>query len=377
MADSAAPQQSFASHLADLSVFVGTFALIGLAIVLFLALDLSLARIDRSESAAHAASDYEEGVALLARNEPAKAIDRFASAVAIDRRNVNYTLALGQAKLQAGQPLEAQATITPLLDRAGNDGAVNLTMAHVMLRQQRIADAKAYFHRAIFGRWAADSLARRREARFELIDLLARSGSPGELLAELLPFEETSPDSTALRRRLGALFITAGSPARAADMYREVIRRDPTDAEAFAGMGEAALALGNFRTARSDFSMAARLRPDDARIAARFALADTVASLDPTAAGIGATERLARSRRLLEHTRAAMAACPVAAQAAGTTVVPDSARVLAGGARPPDRALSDAEMVRTAEALWSSGSKACPAAGAVEVLRLVFARLIQ
>ena len=92
-----------------------------------------------------------------------------------------------------------------LLDRAENDGAVNLTMAHVMMREGRVADAKAYFHRAIFGRWGADSIVRRTQARFELIDLLSRRGAPGELLAELLPLDATSPDSIALRRRLGHL----------------------------------------------------------------------------------------------------------------------------------------------------------------------------
>ncbi len=380
MTTDTAAQPSLASHLADLSVFVGTFALIGLAIVLFLALDLSLARIDRSESAAHAASAYQEGVALLAQHDPAKAIDRFSSAVAIDRRNVNYTLALGEAQLAAERPADAQATITPLLDRAGNDGAVNFTMAHVMLRQNRTAEAKAYFHRAIFGRWGADSLVRRRQARFELIDLLAKAGPPSELLAELLPFEETSPDSAALRRRLGALFIAAGSPARAANMYREVIRRDPTDADAFAGMGEAALALGNLRTARADFSTAARLRPDDPTIAARFALADTVASLDPTAAGIGADERLVRSRRLLERTVDAVAACTAAhpsAMLAASAASVDSARMLLAAPTAVRNTSLDDDMVRSAVTLWSSEASACAGVGDLATLRLVFARLTQ
>ena len=101
MTSNAASQPSLASHLADLSVFVGTFALIGLAIVLFLALDLSLAQIDRTESATRAASAYQEGLALLAQHDPVKAIDRFSSAVAIDRVADIARCAVGSEELFA------------------------------------------------------------------------------------------------------------------------------------------------------------------------------------------------------------------------------------------------------------------------------------
>jgi predicted Zn-dependent protease len=261
---------------ASTSAFVATFAVILIATALLLSLDLLLARIDRRESDAHAANEYSDGLALLASGRPGEAADMFEAAAAIDRGNVSYGLALGEALLEEGRISDAEATLKPLLDRAENDGAVNLTMAHVMLRENKIQEVKAYLHRAIFGRWGADSLARRTQARFELIDLLARSGSPRELLAELLPLEETSPDSTALRRRLGHLFILAGSPARAAAIFREMVRRDASDADAYAGLGEAALALGNLRTARADLAEASRLRPDDANIAHKLATADTV-----------------------------------------------------------------------------------------------------
>ena len=132
-----------------------------------------------------------------------------------------------------------------------------------MERENRWRDAKAYFHRAVFGRWGADSLARRRQARFELIDLLARRGAPRELLAELLPFEETSA-ATASRfvDRLGQLFIAGWFAGASGEHVSRgacaAIRATPTPTPR---MGEAALALGNFRTARADFAEAARLRP--------------------------------------------------------------------------------------------------------------------
>lgn len=230
-------------------VFVGTIALVLLSTFGFLFFDLSLAAIDRRESAAHAANGYADGMALLRAHSPVAALEHFRTATSIDRSNVRYELALSEALLDAGRLADAESTLKTLLTRTENEGAVNLTMAHVMAREGRANEAKAYFHRAIFGHWRADSIARRTEARFELIDLVARRGTPGELLAELLPFEDISPDSTAERLRLGKLFLLAGSPARAAAMYRPILRRDPENADALAGMAlaDSALALDRSR----------------------------------------------------------------------------------------------------------------------------------
>jgi len=264
-------------------VFVATFAALLAAIFVMLAFDLFLARLDRRASESHAASLYADGVARLRSGRPLDAIDLFAAAVSVNRRDPDYSLALGEAQRQAHRFTDAEAPLRALLERTENDGAVNLAMARVMLGENRVGDAKVYFHRAIFGLWGADSITRRLDARFELIELLATHGQPQELLAELLPFDATPPDSVALRRRLGFLFLQAGSPARAASMLREVVRRHPSDADAYAGMGEAALALGNLETARVDFAEARRLKPGDPGIAARSALVDSLLDAPPAA----------------------------------------------------------------------------------------------
>lgn len=361
----------------DASIFVGTILGIVVLIALVLSFDLFLARIDRRESDAHAADEYRTGVRLLQLGRASEAVERFGAAAAIDRGNVNYALALGDAMMRAGRVADADATLRALLDRAENDGAVNLTMAHVMIREARDEEAKAYFHRAIFGRWGADSLERRTQVRFELIDLLARRGDRRELLAELLPFEEVSPDSVALRRRLGTLFLAAGSPARAANMFREVLRRDPADADSYAGMGEAALALGSFRTARADFLEALRLRPDDRRLAARLALSDTVLALDPTARGVDLAARSARSQALLARTLVAVGACstrpPALADSARSVL---AARTNHTAARKPDEAAS-AAMIGLAVDLWASRPPSCDRATSDEALRLLQLRLVQ
>jgi Tfp pilus assembly protein PilF len=354
-----------------LPVFAGTIAAVFLSIIAFLFFDLSLAAIDRRESAAHAATAYEHGLALLRDRDANAALDEFRVAVGLDRTNVGYTLALSEAMLEAGHASDAESTLKVLLTRTENEGAVNLTMAHVMVREGRVNDAKAYFHRAIFGRWGADSLSRRSQARFELIQLLTKHGPPAELLAELLPLEDVPPDSVALRRRLGRLFLVAGSPARAATMFRSVLRRDPGDGEAYAGMGETALALGNFRTAKADFAEAAARRPDDTHLRDRMALVDTILALDPTANDLTTDERYVRSRVLLTRTVDALASCadPATAEQA-------SARELLAHESPraTRRAGSDA-MVAAAIALWNARAPACDAATSDEALRAVLGHL--
>lgn len=366
---------------ANASIFVATLIGIVVLIGLLLSLDLFLARVDRRESNAHAASEYAVGVALLRDGRASDAADHFGTSVAIDRSNINYTLALGEAMLQDGRTADAEATLRTLLDRAGNDGAINLAMAHVMIREGHTEEAKAYFHRAIFGRWGADSVERRSQARFELIDLLARRGAARELLAELLPFEEVSPDSVALRRRLGNLFILAGSPARAANMFREVLRRDPNDADAYAGLGEAAFALGNFRTARADFAEAARVRPGDARIGARLALADTVLMLDPTARGVGSTDRLTRSRALLLRAQAVVTGCggpsSPSADSARALLAPSLRRGTASVPRRRDPEAAAEAMMSVAIDLWASRPASCALAARDDALRLVLNRIAQ
>jgi len=358
------------------SIFVATIVGIVVLIGALLSFDLFLARIDRRESDAHAADEYDEGVRLLQQGRASAAVERFGTAASIDRANLNYALALGEAMLRAGRAADADTTLRALLDRAENDGAINLAMAHVMIDEGKAQDAKAYLHRAIYGRWGADSVEKRRQARFELIDLLARRGQARELLAELLPFEEVPADSVDLRRRLGKLFLLADSPARAANMFREVLHRDPSDAAAYAGMGEAALALGNFRTARADFLAAERLRPNAADLAERRALADTVLALDPTARGIGGRARYARSQTLLKRTLALWDACSAAAPARA-----DAARqLLARNTTVPRGDALDAAseaMIAAAVDLWAARPAACEATHPDEALRLVQLRLAQ
>jgi tetratricopeptide (TPR) repeat protein len=131
------------------------------------------------------------------------------------------------------------------------------------------------------------------------VDLLARQNAKEELLAELLPLQDEASADLQTRTRIGELFLSAGSPARAADVFQDILRRDSQNAEAYSGLGEAEFARGNYQPARTDFLNASRLKPDDAAIRKRLELCEQIMSLDPTRRGLASNERYQRSLKLV------------------------------------------------------------------------------
>lgn len=351
-----------------LVTFAGIFALIGLLLVL----DFFLARIDKSETSQHAANLYNDGRDLLARGKAADAADQLATAVSLDRNNLAYGLALAQALIADGQLQDAETLLNTLLLRAPNDGAVSLTMAHLLVQSKRPDDARAFYHRAIYGRWGRDSTEQRMRARLELIGLLSRQGAREELLAELLPLQGMSGDSTMLLRTVAPLYLQAGSPERASVIYRELLRREPGDLSAYMGLTDADMAQGQMRTARSDLVRAAREFPNDTTIDRKVKQLDSAFSLDPNARGLTDTERLRRSGALLERTLFFLSECDSQPATPEQLALQDSARsaIQATKPRAPDESLLERRL-SLFDSLWEVVSQSCPVGSGSSVPGLV------
>jgi tetratricopeptide (TPR) repeat protein len=276
-----------------------TLALVVASIAALLAVDTFLATLDRAARRAEAADLFEQGRRLADAGRHPDAVHRFHAALAIDRGNHEYRLELARAQVAAGRLQAADSTLVGLLQENGTDGEANLALARVLAREDRLEEATAYYHRAIYGLWARDPEANRTRARLELIDLLARRDAKQELLAELLPLEGAGLADTALRRRVGHLFVRAGSPARAAAIFTDLLRRNGRDADGYAGLGEAEFAKGSYRAAAAAFRAALRLQPRNPATARRLALVTQVQSLDPMQRGLSTAERERRSGELL------------------------------------------------------------------------------
>ncbi len=186
--------------------FAKTMLVVGVAILAIFFLDTLLAKSEMAESQAEAARAYAAGRAAMQEGKNAAAADHFKSAIAAQRANPEYHLALAQALLAADELAGAQDELNGML--LSNPGlAHNLAMARVLNKEGRFSDSAIYYHRAIYGQWKEDPRGNQVKARFELTDLLSKEGSREALLAELLPLENDAPDDAATRKKLGNLLL--------------------------------------------------------------------------------------------------------------------------------------------------------------------------
>ncbi len=278
---------------------LSTFVVILIAMAALFAADTFLVKLQQAEDRAEATRLVQKGRELIARGDYGEAAAQFKDAVSVDRQNREYRMALAGALLAANDFSEADQILTALLQEDSTDGDANLMMARLLAAQGKPVQAISYYHRAIYGRWTTNPVQNQLKARFELVDLLAKQNAKEQLLAELLPLQEEAPKDRATRKRIGQLFLAAGSPARAADVFHQILRENPEDGDVYAGLAEAEFARGNYQSARADFLEAERLKPDDSAIHARVELCDQILSLDPTRRGLGPEERYQRSVRLV------------------------------------------------------------------------------
>lgn len=197
----------------------------------FVAIDTVLAKTEEYETALEAARLGDQGRQFMKEGKYDAAIESFRSAIANQRENLQYPLELGRALRTAGRLQEAESTLEDLLKNNAMDGAANLAIARVFVKQGEFEDASFYYHRAIYGQWKADDIQKSRlQVRFELADLLAQHDRKQELLAELLPLQTEASGDMATQQKLADLFLRAGSPVRAEEIYNAQLRLHPRDA---------------------------------------------------------------------------------------------------------------------------------------------------
>lgn len=146
-----------------------------------------------------------------------------------------------------------------------------------------------------------------------------------------------------------------------------------------AGLGEAAVALGDYRAARADFRSALRLATggDSAAIRSRLDIVDSVIAMDPTQRGLGLAEQYARSRNLVQLTIVSVRTC-LGTQAPDVAATLDSATgalLTPASTVPRDEAI-DANL-SLAGALWRLRREKCASSPRDEALEILQRRLGQ
>lgn len=362
---------------------IGLILLVIGVIGVLAALDLFLEDAERAELADQAQRAYLQGSRLLQAGDAEGAVDALRRAHALERKNPTYELQLIAALTAAGKTSEAEPLMNEVLDEDRNDGAANLVAARLRLAGGKVFDAEAYYHRAIYGGWPQDAAAHRMAARMELIDLLAAKNQKQDLLAELLPLEEEAKNNPAVQIRIGRLFLVAGSPARAAGVYRTLIREQPENAEAYEGLGEAELEQGDYGAAHSALAAAFVRKPNDPAIRSKLQLASTLWGLDPTPRGLTSAEKYQRSLRILEWAQQDLEKCiqmQAAAPPADQQALLARAEDVMDQQRPAQATNELSERTLSlAEKIWQARVGDCGTATAPdeEALRLVMNKLAQ
>lgn len=344
---------------------------IALVIVALSALDRLLARVESAEMQATARSAYIQGQRLLAEDRTSAAIDSFRSAHSQERENPAYALALVRALTQAGRTAQADPLMREMLDLEPNDGEVNLMAARLATKEGKSTEAEAYYHRAIYGEWPKDAAAHRIAARMELIIQLMTQRRKRETMAELISLEGEPGETTEIRKRIAQWFLDVGSPARAADVYRAIVAKDPKDAAAYEGLGQSELEQGQYSAARSAFRQASFGQPGNASVQSHLEMLNTVVALDPTIRQLTSEEKYRRSILILARVRTELAAC------APNSPMLSSADTTLHGKPPAHVNNQDAEKVLAlSESIWRARNDACSTKpGGDEALSLLMKKL--
>lgn len=269
--------------------------------------DRSLARLEENEILGEAQSLFKEGTELLDHGKANEAIRPLERAHVMQRRRRGYQLELSRAYLATGRLTDAEQQLLPVLTADSNAGDANLLMARLQVKLGSDREAEAYYHRAVYGKWADARAAD--GVRMELAEFLADGGQSQKLLAEVLLLQSDGQAGVEKLKKIAHLLVVAGSPARAVSSYRSLLRKNPEDVEALTGLAEADMALGDYYAAQESLRRAQRRRPDDKQIEERLEFAALLSSLDPTPRRLASKEKFERSTRVLELAKSDLRAC--------------------------------------------------------------------
>lgn len=147
------------------------------------------------------------------------------------------------------------------LDRAHAveaDSAEVLLLRAVVHQQLDHADqALADIRRAL--KLAPESAAVRRVHGL----ILAQAGQMTEALAEMEKAHQLDPDDTPTMLQLAMLYMAKDNYARAIEMFTAVLQKEPENADALHGRGDALLNMGKQAEAIADYEKALKLDADD------------------------------------------------------------------------------------------------------------------
>jgi len=286
-------------------------AMLSVAGVLFFLAVTGLSRVYHAQRQALGDRWFARGMSDLKAKQYETAIMDFRSALLYSRDDPSYQLNLAEALIGMKRSGEASAYLLNLWEREPENGLVNLELARIAAQQGQTEQAVRYYHDAVYSAWPGEQEPKRRDARFELVELLLGSGRRAEAQAEMIALAENAGSDPAEQAELGDLFLRTGDAEHALAAFRVTLRTEKNNVAALAGAGQAAFELGRYPLAQRYLQSAVAGDLEDTQSAERLKMTETVLRMDPFQRQISATER---NRAVLEAFATAgqrLKACPV------------------------------------------------------------------
>lgn len=266
-------------------------AMLSAALVVFFLFVTGLSQVYHAQRQALGNRWFNRGVADLNSKNFAAAVTEFRTAMLYSRDDYQYQLSLAQALIGMNHGGEASAYLRNLWDREPEDGLVNLELARIAAQQRQTKEAVRYYHDAVYAAWPADQESTRRDARFELIELLLKIGDKAQAQAELIALSENVGDDPTQQERIGDLFLHAQDYDHALAAYRVSLKSDRHNEADLAGAGYAAFQLGQYSLAEHYLEAAVAYDAKDTQSADRLKMTEMVLHMDPFRRQLSASER--------------------------------------------------------------------------------------
>jgi tetratricopeptide (TPR) repeat protein len=263
---------------------------------------------------------YDRGLSEQQQGKPNLALEHFREALGYDRDNFQYQLSLARALRDSGRTGEAETYLISLWERSPQNGAVNLALGRLAAREQSLERVIQYYHNAIYGVWASDADQNRRNAWYELVEVLLRMNARPQAQAELISLSASLPMSPEMQLRAADLFFQAQDYDHALAEYRRVLLREPANASALAGAGEAAFKLSRYRTAAHYLESAIKENPENAQLMQMLSSSKLILENDPFSRGISTEERNHRVQIIFAEAGQRLDSCMSSTPGAGANL---------------------------------------------------------
>lgn len=272
--------------------------IVGIAAVILVSLSVLLQAVHASAKHDRVATHVARAKAARLRGDLPAAVDEYRAALQLDRGDVAARRELGLSLVELGRLSEGESYLADLLRQDPISGVLHRGIARVHAARGNVDEARAAYHRAIYGEWPADG-GQRIETRFEFIEFLTTHQAREEVLAELLRLRaELPPGQTAAIRRTADLLVAQGVSALAIEMLRTATLSSPRDVNLLAHLADVQMEQGLTADARASLRKALAIERTP-ELTSRLALVDRVLEIDPTLPSLGLVTRTRRARLVL------------------------------------------------------------------------------